>query len=78
MNGSGRGAGINTRTLSEVLLPQPVTGGVKTLVTPTRWVLQRLLAIGLKIRIPAFFILIVRVITPLPFEALVRRLSLGP
>jgi len=34
------------------------------LVTPTRWVLQRLLAIGLKITMPALFSLTRRVMTP--------------
>src|SRR5207253_6464703 len=56
----------------------PVTGGVKTLVTPTRLVLQRLLAIGLKIRIPAFFIFTVVLIRPLLFEAAVRTSIFGP
>src|SRR3954447_25499394 len=59
-------------------LAQPVTGGVKTLVTPTRLVLQALLAIGVKIRIPAFFIFSVCLTTPLLFEALVRRLIFAP
>src|SRR4051794_39253642 len=59
-------------------LPQPVTGGVKTLVTPTRLVLQALLAIGVKIRTPAFFIFSVCVIRPLLFEAPVRMFTLGP
>src|SRR5215472_2880069 len=57
---------------------QPVTGGVKTPVTPTRLVLQRLLAIGEKIRTPAFFILIERLMTPWALEALVFTLIFGP
>ena len=48
------------------------------MVTPTRLVLQRLLAIGLKIRIPAFFIFTVVLIKPLLLEAAVRTSSLGP
>src|SRR4051794_31997051 len=59
-------------------LAQPVTGGVKTLVTPLRLVLQALLAIGVKIRIPAFFIFSVCLTMPLLFEALVRRLIFAP
>src|SRR5205823_11518797 len=59
-------------------LAQPVTGGVKTPVTPTRLVLQRLLAIGLKTTIPAFFIFTRAVMTPLAFEAAVRMSIFGP
>ena len=47
-----------------------MTGGVKTPVTPTRLVLHCLLAIGLKTRIPAFFIFTPCLITPLALEAL--------
>src|SRR6266567_707398 len=59
-------------------LAQPVTGGVKTPVTPTRLVLQRLLAIGLKTTIPAFFNFTLWVMTPLLLDAPVRVLNFGP
>src|SRR6201987_1504436 len=59
-------------------LAHPVTGGVKTLVTPTRLVLHLLLAIGLKMRIPAFFIFTCWTMMPLLFEGLVRMSTFGP
>src|SRR5205823_12511754 len=45
---------------------------------PTRLVLQRLLAIGLKTRIPAFFNFTLWVMTPLLLDAPVRLLNFGP
>ena len=45
---------------------------------PTRLVLQRLLAIGLKTRIPAFFNFTLWVMTPLLLDAPVRVLNFGP
>jgi len=55
-----------------------VTGGVKTPVTPTRFVLQRLLASGEKTRTPAFFSVTTRLITPWAFDRLVMVLSFAP
>src|SRR6478672_7814599 len=47
---------------------QPVTGGVKTPVTPSRGFAQPLLETGAKLRIPARFGLTVTFTRPLAFE----------
>src|SRR3954447_22477840 len=49
----------------------PVTGGVKTPITPMRGLLQPFCATGTKVMIPAFVGLTVRFTRPLPFEAAV-------
>src|ERR1700758_3568369 len=74
--GPGEGCGA-FRPAPLRALAQPVTGGVKTPVMPTRAMLQRLLASGMKVAIPAFFILSVWWITPLALERLVVTLSFG-
>src|ERR1700756_3116761 len=70
------GAGARSRTLH--CGAQPVTGGGETPVTPTRLVLHRLLAIGLKMRTPAFVTFTVCLTTPFWLERAVRILSFGP
>src|SRR2546430_12268809 len=56
----------------------PVTGGVKTPITPTRGFLQLLTATGWKTTMPAFIGLTVCLTTPLPLEGLVVTLSVDP
>jgi hypothetical protein len=54
---------------------QPVTGGVKTPVTPMRGFVQPLCEIGTMVTIPAFFGFTLTVTMPLALDALVVRLS---
>jgi len=46
-----------------------VTGGVKTPITPTRGALHRLLATGVKVTMPAFFGVTLRVTRPCVFDS---------
>src|SRR5204863_9650789 len=59
-------------------LGHPVTGGVKTPITPTRGLGHVFVATGVKTTIPAFIGFTVCLITPLPLDGLVVRRSVEP
>jgi len=58
--------------------PHPVTGGVKTPVTPMRGLLHAVLATGAKDTIPAFVGLTVTFTMPLAFDGAVVIASFAP